>query len=589
MHCLEQTPLFEYLLFCDVVQLFLDDEEDSGFREAETYARENRDITDVKSAAEASSKAAVAASAAFAAVAMTKAAAARAAHKAQQAAMAARSLASLGSMDEDDLEELVEAENFDSDSYSDDRDIDQLNDEEDLKFENETGAVRSSTGGIDDFLEDDSEKLFQPAADLEGPELADVLAKVKANLGENISSVVGEDELASQLSILRTEETHEEDAAGELSDAYDGIAGNQGTMLDKLPTAKLDGQTTSDMRLWGRLQDEGYRDGSNFDMPGPVPLLDDHEEIGRTEAIEASTTAPPFVFHADEEVTEIEPPEAVPTPFLSGSEQVHVGSYTKRVGGDGELSVPTSDLFKDVAASVTALESKLSKADPNQEIVDRQTIIPPENADANSLAAVSGEEASDPIIESEVLSLEEMSKKRKRGGDVQDLQKSQWITNLWQKARRKKNENIGKLTTDKSELRLPLGETEATGSREDSHVDKVPWWAIVASVMSFRRGKSEQAGADSQEAVRVKSTKKSRIKRNRANLNLVVPPIDTAAIARELANMRKEKANAKDKELEELQSADSENLDQEWIIFLCFLTACSAALLTIVAYRLQHF
>eukprot|EP00891_Asterochloris_glomerata_P002707 jgi/Astpho2/2707/Aster-00893 len=67
---------------------FEDDEQDSGYREAEAFAllRQQQNITDVKSAADASSRAAVAASAAAAAVAVTKAAAARAVAKAASAA-----------------------------------------------------------------------------------------------------------------------------------------------------------------------------------------------------------------------------------------------------------------------------------------------------------------------------------------------------------------------------------------------------------------------------------------------------------------------------------------------------------------------
>ena len=69
---------------------FLDDDADSGYREAaafaETMGSQDGEITDVKSAADASSRAAVAASAAAAAVAVTKAAAARAAARLARAA-----------------------------------------------------------------------------------------------------------------------------------------------------------------------------------------------------------------------------------------------------------------------------------------------------------------------------------------------------------------------------------------------------------------------------------------------------------------------------------------------------------------------
>ncbi|KIY92461.1 hypothetical protein MNEG_15502 [Monoraphidium neglectum] len=69
---------------------FVDDDQDSGYREAEAFARQmqlqTEEITDIRSAAAASSRAAVAASAAISAIAMTKAAAARAAARAAQAA-----------------------------------------------------------------------------------------------------------------------------------------------------------------------------------------------------------------------------------------------------------------------------------------------------------------------------------------------------------------------------------------------------------------------------------------------------------------------------------------------------------------------
>lgn len=72
---------------------FTDDDQDSGHREAEAFARalqqQTEKITDIRSAAAASSRAAVAASAAAAAIAMTKAAAARAATRAARAAKAA--------------------------------------------------------------------------------------------------------------------------------------------------------------------------------------------------------------------------------------------------------------------------------------------------------------------------------------------------------------------------------------------------------------------------------------------------------------------------------------------------------------------
>lgn len=80
---------------------FVDEDSDSGYIEAEKYAKEleavaEGEITDIKSAAAASSKAAAAASAAFSAIAITRAAAARAAHKAQNAALAATKIANLG-------------------------------------------------------------------------------------------------------------------------------------------------------------------------------------------------------------------------------------------------------------------------------------------------------------------------------------------------------------------------------------------------------------------------------------------------------------------------------------------------------------
>ena len=80
---------------------FVDEDYDSGYIEAENYARQMEDvteeeITDIKSAAAASSKAAAAASAAFSAIAITRAAAARAAHRAQTAALAATKIANLG-------------------------------------------------------------------------------------------------------------------------------------------------------------------------------------------------------------------------------------------------------------------------------------------------------------------------------------------------------------------------------------------------------------------------------------------------------------------------------------------------------------
>eukprot|EP00879_Flechtneria_rotunda_P007959 GHRR01008338.1.p1 GENE.GHRR01008338.1~~GHRR01008338.1.p1 ORF type:complete len:1287 (+),score=597.52 GHRR01008338.1:548-4408(+) len=87
-----QKPMGEVLL--DVTfKAFEDDEQDSGYREAQEYARamqkQSEAITDIRSAAAASSRAAVAASAAISAIAMTKAAAARAAARAAQAAQAA--------------------------------------------------------------------------------------------------------------------------------------------------------------------------------------------------------------------------------------------------------------------------------------------------------------------------------------------------------------------------------------------------------------------------------------------------------------------------------------------------------------------
>lgn len=80
---------------------FEEDEQDSGYREAEAFQRtlqqltnaQEERITDVRSAAAASSRAAVAASAAISAIAMTKAAAARAAARAAKAAQQAAAAA----------------------------------------------------------------------------------------------------------------------------------------------------------------------------------------------------------------------------------------------------------------------------------------------------------------------------------------------------------------------------------------------------------------------------------------------------------------------------------------------------------------
>ncbi|GLC46337.1 hypothetical protein PLESTM_001859400 [Pleodorina starrii] len=75
---------------------FDDDEQDSGYREAENYSKQaaaQAPITDIRSAAAASSRAAVAASAAASAIAMTRAAAARAAARAARAAQEAAAAA----------------------------------------------------------------------------------------------------------------------------------------------------------------------------------------------------------------------------------------------------------------------------------------------------------------------------------------------------------------------------------------------------------------------------------------------------------------------------------------------------------------
>ncbi|PNW86145.1 hypothetical protein CHLRE_02g074900v5 [Chlamydomonas reinhardtii] len=75
---------------------FDDDEQDSGYREAENFTKQaaaQAPITDIRSAAAASSRAAVAASAAVSAIAMTKAAAARAAARAARAAQEAAAAA----------------------------------------------------------------------------------------------------------------------------------------------------------------------------------------------------------------------------------------------------------------------------------------------------------------------------------------------------------------------------------------------------------------------------------------------------------------------------------------------------------------
>lgn len=82
---------------------FVDDEDDSGYRETEklkkrTEGEDEGEITDIKSAAAASSKAAAAASAAFSAIAITRAAAARAANRAKNAALAAKKITQLGDL-----------------------------------------------------------------------------------------------------------------------------------------------------------------------------------------------------------------------------------------------------------------------------------------------------------------------------------------------------------------------------------------------------------------------------------------------------------------------------------------------------------
>lgn len=569
-----------------MLQRFLDDDEDSGFREAEAYARENRDITDVKSAAAASSKAAVAASAAFAAVAMTKAAAARAAHKAQQAANAAKSIASLGSMDTDDLDEFDETDSFDSDSSSED--LDHLDDEEVLKYENKNGTIRSSSAALDGYLEDDSQKRFKPASDLEGPELAEVLDKVEANLGENIASVVGVDELASQLSILRTEESSDKynDSASE-SNAQEKFTLNQQTIKDRLSVSRKDKQDITNETLWSQSNEERYWDGSNFDMPGVVPLLDHHEDIGRPESTDVHSDNPQFIFRAGETVTEVEPPEAVPTPFLQDNDKEHVGSYTTKARVGSEIEFPSSALFKDVAASVTALEGKLNQAGQNQGLPYHHIDNLPENATSDTHATDLGVGTSESLSEPGKLPIEDVSKKRRRDGYDENGSRNQWIMNLWQRARRKNEEKI-RPTTETPSVNLSPDDTEVSGSAEDSSKKKSPWWAILAAAVSLRRVQSESDDGAS-DRVRSKPSKKRKKRRSGSSPRLDIPPIDMAAIARELANMRKEKASEKDKQLEDLQSMDLENFDREWIIFLCFLTACSAALLTVVAYRLQHF
>eukprot|EP00210_Caulerpa_lentillifera_P007763 g7408.t1 len=129
-----QSPTGE--LHLDISYKPFIDEDDSGYIEAEKYAKEvgeltttMSEITDIKSAAAASSKAAAAASAAFSAVAMTRAAAARAAHKAQNAAIAAAKLATLSSDDEtsildydDDETSMIDYDNDDKTSIVNDPD-----------------------------------------------------------------------------------------------------------------------------------------------------------------------------------------------------------------------------------------------------------------------------------------------------------------------------------------------------------------------------------------------------------------------------------------------------------------------------------
>ncbi|EFJ51225.1 hypothetical protein VOLCADRAFT_88088 [Volvox carteri f. nagariensis] len=91
----EPVPTGDVLLELSY-KAFDDDEQDSGYREAENYSKQaaaQAPITDIRSAAAASSRAAVAASAAVSAIAMTRAAAARAAARAARAAQEAAAAA----------------------------------------------------------------------------------------------------------------------------------------------------------------------------------------------------------------------------------------------------------------------------------------------------------------------------------------------------------------------------------------------------------------------------------------------------------------------------------------------------------------
>ncbi|GMH35092.1 hypothetical protein BSKO_02960 [Bryopsis sp. KO-2023] len=634
---------------------FIDDEQDSGFREAENRARDRSDITDVKSAAAASSKAAAAAAAAFAAIAMTKAATARAAHRAQQAA--AKKIANLGSGDRSDEEEKddkkMAEDGFDPDTYDpsellrkrvseaiafdDFDDFDEFDEDEDEEgeyedfdeedesidkekeapepvapeeFRKRTPRTPETSASIPESTETEPSEAgasYDDAKDLEASELKNVLKQVEADLGEDIGNVIAAEELASQLKIVKSKKE------GKKDDGTGGaVSWGNSLELSQSDESKI-------IRTSGGSSSASHDDGMDkeelgADSESETPAVSESQDSDAEESLAAvkPTTSNPFVFHGSDfdevEPADVEPAEAVALPFPSEPLPGMSGSV-----GENGAALPSSHFLEDVKASVNALESTIERSKPAKPKLALPEVMrlgggkgKDDDTSAPESLSGGGRDVGVPVdsgggdVSGRDNEQPTVGEKRKRDDvDSEASGKGQWWTFLipWGRKRTDSPEDDGKeagASQDRQDLPEPStssSEPSPGGDGSGQEKGRVPWWAAIGSVISFRRRDSGSEEAKPKRK-RQKTGKSKRRRTNKNGPNLSSMPIDLplAEIAREVAKMREEQNRKQEGLMDDLQAQNKmESSDRKWIMLLCFLTACSAGLLTVVAYRLDHF